>query len=54
MDHYQILKCTTPEAELNDYSTNLRSLTQGKATFKSAFSAYETVPDSVQKSLVKG
>ena len=53
MDHYQILKCATPEAELNDYSTNLRSLTQGKATFKSEFSAYETVPDSIQKGLVK-
>ena len=53
MDHYQVLKCTTPEAELNDYSTNLRSLTQGKATFKSAFSAYETVPDSIQKQLVR-
>jgi elongation factor G len=54
MDHYQVLKCATPEAELNDYSTNLRSLTQGKATFNSEFSAYETVPDSIQKSLVKG
>ena len=43
----------SPEAELNDYSTNLRSLTQGKATFKSVFSAYETVPENIQKGLVQ-
>ena len=49
---YQILKCATPEAELYGYSTNLRSLTQGKATFSSAFKAFETVPENVQKSLV--
>ena len=49
---YQILKCATPEAELYGYSTNLRSLTQGKATFNTAFKAFETVPENVQKSLV--
>ena len=42
VDHYQILKCTTPESELRGYSTNLRSLTQGKATFTSAFASFES------------
>ncbi|NHF59958.1 elongation factor G [Flavobacteriaceae bacterium TP-CH-4] len=51
-DHYQILKCATPESELYGYSTNLRSLTQGKATFKSAFSSFEPVPENIQQRLV--
>ena len=52
-NNYQILKCITPEAELFGYSTNLRSLTQGKATFKSVFSSYQPVPVNVQKELIK-
>jgi elongation factor G len=53
IDQYQILKCTVPQAELYGYSTNLRSLTQGKATFNSAFSAFKAVPSNVQDTLVK-
>lgn len=53
LDNYQILKCVTPEAELYGYSTDLRSLSQGKATFKSEFSSFEPVPDHIQKGLVK-
>lgn len=53
MDNYQVLKCATPEAELYGYSTNLRSLTQGKSTFQSVFSSYEVVPDSIQQRLVQ-
>ena len=51
-DHYQILKCATPESELYGYSTDLRSLTQGKATFTSAFSSFEPVPENIQQRLV--
>lgn len=50
--NYQILKCQTPEAELFDFSTELRSLTHGKGTFESEFSSYEPVPQHVQKELV--
>ncbi len=53
MDNYQILKCVTPEAELFGFSTELRSLTQGKATFSSEFASYEPVPTHVQSELVK-
>ncbi|WP_297703787.1 translation factor GTPase family protein [uncultured Eudoraea sp.] len=53
IDHYQILKCAVPQAELYGYSTNLRSLTQGKATFNSAFSAFKAVPNNIQANLVK-
>ena len=51
-DNYQILKCHTPAAELYGYSTDLRSLTQGRATFSSVFSSYESVPKNVQDQLV--
>jgi elongation factor G len=50
--NYQILKCLTPAAELYGYSTDLRSITQGRATFSSVFSSYESVPKNVQKKLV--
>lgn len=53
VDQFQIIKCTTPEAELNGYSSNLRSLTQGKATFNSKFASFETVPENVQKDLME-
>ncbi len=51
-DNYQILKCIAPEAELFGFSTNLRSLTQGRATFKSSFSSYQPVPANIQNELV--
>ncbi len=52
-DHYQILKCTTPAAELYGYSTDLRSLTKGRATFSSVFSSFEPVPNNIQEKLIK-
>ncbi|HEY5687170.1 MAG TPA: elongation factor G [Yeosuana sp.] len=52
-DNYQILKSITPAAELYGYSTDLRSLTQGRATFSTAFSSYQPVPPNVQNDLVK-
>ncbi|NND52292.1 MAG: elongation factor G [Flavobacteriaceae bacterium] len=51
-NNYQILKCITPEAELFGFSTELRSLTKGKATFSSEFNSYELVPHNVQSQLV--
>jgi len=52
-DNYQILKCLVPAAELYGYSSDLRSITQGKATFKAKFAEYQSVPTNVQKELVK-
>lgn len=52
-NNYQILKAITPAAELYGYSTDLRSLTQGKATFSTTFSSYQPVPTNVQAALVK-
>lgn len=50
---YQILKSNTPLAELYGYSTDLRSLTQGRATFSSTFSSFEPVPNNVQQELMR-
>jgi elongation factor G len=52
-NNYQILKSITPEAELYGYSTDLRSLTQGRGTFSTRFSEYQPVPANVQMELVK-
>ena len=52
-NNYQILKSITPAAELYGYSTDLRSLTQGRATFSTAFSSYQPVPPNVQNELIK-
>jgi len=51
-NNYQILRCIAPEAELFGFSSELRSLTKGRATFKSVFSSYQPVPANVQKNLV--
>ncbi|MBO6606398.1 elongation factor G [Psychroserpens sp.] len=51
--HYQILKCTIPSAALTDFSTQLRSLTQGRATYSTAFEGYAAVPSHIQKQLIK-
>ncbi|WP_178988583.1 elongation factor G [Winogradskyella schleiferi] len=51
--HFQILNCTIPSAELTDFSSQLRSLTQGRATYSSRFDSYSAVPNHIQKQLVK-
>ena len=53
IDHYQVLKASVPQSELYGYSTDLRSLTQGKATFSSNFDSFKAVPQNIQESLVK-
>ncbi len=40
-----------PLAEMNDYSSSLRSLTQGRAKFKMYFHEYAVVPFEVQRKL---
>jgi elongation factor G len=52
-NNYQILRCTSPAAELYGYSTGLRSITQGRATFSSIFESYKPVPQNIQNQLVK-
>lgn len=51
---YQIIRTLTPLAELDRYSTTLRSLTQGRGTYTERFHAYQPVPTDLQHKLVAG
>lgn len=50
--HYQKILAKVPQAELYQYSTTLRSLSQGKAKFNRSFSEFQSVPHDVQQKLV--
>ncbi len=50
--HFQIIKANVPLAELHKYSSQLRSLTQGRGTFKSKFSYYEEVPKEIEQKVI--
>lgn len=50
---YQVIKARTPQAELDRYSTTLRSLSQGRGMFNQAFSDFAPVPFDVQQKLTK-
>jgi elongation factor G len=52
-DGYQVINAKVPLAEMHRYSTTLRSLTQGRAYFRSSFAEYTTVPGEVQQKLMK-
>ena len=52
--NYQVIKARTPLAELDRYSTTLRSLSQGRGTFSQRFAEYVPVPFEVQQKLAKG
>ncbi|MEN8247320.1 MAG: elongation factor G [Bacteroidota bacterium] len=49
---YQRIKAKTPLAELHGYSTTLRSLTQGRASFSSIFAEFAPVPGNVQQEVI--
>ncbi len=49
---YQIIKAHTPLAELDRYSTTLRSLTQGRGTHSERFHQYQPVSSELQHKLV--
>ncbi len=51
--HYQRVKAHIPQAEMDGYSTALRSMTQGRATFSGQYSHYGPVPHDVQEELIK-
>jgi elongation factor G len=51
--NYQVIKAKTPLAELDRYSTSLRSLSQGRASFSQQFAEYQPVPFEIQQKLAK-
>ena len=50
---YCTIEAQIPLAEMFGYSTNLRSLTQGKAQFTMEFCAYKQVPESIAEELAR-
>ena len=52
-DSYQMVRARTPLAELDKYSTALRSLSQGRARFTQRFSEYAPVPFDLQQKVSK-
>jgi len=46
------IKVHVPLSELKDYSTSLRSLTQGRGIFNRKFSHYERVPDEIAQRII--
>ena len=48
---YQVIKAKTPLAELDKYSTSLRSITQGRGSYSGKFTEYAPVPTDIQRKL---
>lgn len=51
--HYQKIKARVPLAEMHNYSSTLRSLTQGKAKFSMKFAEYGPVTPDIQHKLIE-
>ncbi|PIE53313.1 elongation factor G [Candidatus Fermentibacteria bacterium] len=50
---FQVIKAIVPEAELYQYTSSLRSLTQARGSFTQAFSHYEAAPRDVQQKVME-
>jgi len=49
---YQIIRALVPQAELFRYATDLRSITQGRGSFKMTFDHYEEVPANIAEQVI--
>ncbi len=49
----QIIRCFVPLKEMFGYATNLRSLSQGRATYTMQFDHYEEVPNNIAEEIIK-
>ncbi|MDO5576521.1 MAG: elongation factor G, partial [Fibrobacter sp.] len=49
----QTITAKVPEAEVQNYSTTLRSLTQGRGSYSKEFSHYEPVPAELAKKIIE-
>jgi elongation factor G len=50
--NYQVVKAHVPLAEMFGYSTDLRSATQGRATFTMQFASYDRVPEHKAEAII--
>ena len=49
----QVVKAVVPLAEMFGYATDLRSMTQGRATYTMQFDHYEQVPENLERTIVE-
>lgn len=50
---YQRIKATVPQAELYNYSVDLRSMTSGQGVYTRSFSHYEEVPREIMEKVIE-
>lgn len=50
--HYQKITARVPQSEMYQYSSSLRSLTQGRAKFNRKFAEFSPMPPDLQKQLI--
>jgi elongation factor G len=50
--HFTKIIARVPLAEMHDYSSSLRSITQGRAKFRMQFQEYSPVPFDLQRKLI--
>jgi elongation factor G len=48
----QVIRAQVPLSDMFGYATDLRSRTQGRATFTMQFNSYQEVPDSIGREIV--
>ena len=48
-----VVRCQVPLAEMFGYATDLRSRTQGRATYTMQFDSYQQVPGSIAEEIIK-
>jgi len=48
----QVIRASVPLSEMFGYATEMRSRTQGRASFTMHFSRYEEVPKSVSEEII--
>ena len=49
----QIIKALSPLSEMFGYATDLRSMSQGRATYTMQFAKYELVPDNIKENIIQ-
>ena len=50
----KVIDAKVPLSEMFGYVTNLRSMTEGRATYTMEFSHYEEVPNNVAQQIIEG
>ena len=53
LDGYQVIRANVPLVEIFRYSVDLRSITQGRGSYKMTFSNYEEVPAQIAEGIIQ-